>query len=87
MSRTSQPAAESLPSVPVHPTLGDLDDLIRAAAEHEAVSNAPQPTVAHAPADPFDDAVVGAPTLGSLTELRFAHHAHACECGCPSPSV
>ena len=86
MSRTSQPADESLPSVPVHPTLGDLGDLIRAAAEHDAVSNAPQPTTARVTGDLFDDDVIGAPTLGSLTELRFAHHAHACECGCPAPS-
>jgi hypothetical protein len=68
---------EQTPRVPVHPTLGDLDDLKRARAEHDATRPAPVPASHGSEYEP--DEVVGGPTLGSIDELRFAHHAHSCE--------
>ena len=64
------------PEVAVSPTLGQLDDLRSATEEHRRSDEA-APHIPQADEAPYDEEdVTGGPTLGSITEHRFAHHAH-----------
>lgn len=72
-----------------HATEGKIDDLTKAARQHrtadEDAHEGHAPAVPDTPSDePVADeataadegGVTGSPTLGSIRELRFAHHAH-----------
>lgn len=66
------------PDVAVSPTLGKIDDLQSAAEDHRHAAEVPVEHQHEAP--PYDEEeVTGGPTLGSMNELRFAHHAHQAE--------
>lgn len=57
------------------PTLGKIDDLQSAADEHRHSDEA-RPKHSHREPPYDEEDVTGGPTLGSINELRFAHHAH-----------
>jgi hypothetical protein len=74
--------AASLPEAPVHPTLGDIEQLRSAREQYDtAAREVPGSTSDELPYDA--DEVVGGSTIGSLPELAFAHHAHR---GQPRPA-